>query len=256
MNLKHQVWMFMANNRFGLRLIDSYAKLKSLGIATVADDTDIVIEGYPRSANTSAVAAFRIAQNHQVNIAHHVHGAAQIKKACALEIPCIVLIRDPIDSIGSLCVRNSDISLHQATKNYIRFYKGILPLREKVVVAEFDNILKDFDSVIRRVNHHYHTSFRLLGESITASDFVKSEVERMDMQDNKSDSINKRTVALPSNDRHEFKAGYREMLEKSDSLKVLLADCYDLFSLFKQRQNDADHFSDTAMRSPKEEKEE
>ncbi|RMG27959.1 MAG: hypothetical protein D6732_19595, partial [Methanobacteriota archaeon] len=40
--------------------------------------TEIVIEGYPRSANTFAVVAFRLAQNRPVKIAHHLHMEAQI----------------------------------------------------------------------------------------------------------------------------------------------------------------------------------
>lgn len=39
----------------------------------VARDTEIVIEGYPRSANTFAVAAFLLAQGRPVKIAHHLH---------------------------------------------------------------------------------------------------------------------------------------------------------------------------------------
>src|SRR5262245_54574684 len=41
-------------------------------------DTDAVIEGFPRSANTFAAAAFALAQTTPVRLAHHLHVPSQI----------------------------------------------------------------------------------------------------------------------------------------------------------------------------------
>lgn len=58
----------------------------------VNEDTDIVIEGYPRSANTFAVAAFEITQGKPVKIARHTHAVAQLKRATRLKKPTLVII--------------------------------------------------------------------------------------------------------------------------------------------------------------------
>src|SRR5689334_19049404 len=72
----------------------------------VSRGTEIVIEGFPRSANTFAVVAFRLAQQREIEIAHHLHAAAQIKHAINLKVPVIVLIREPSDAILSVAVKD------------------------------------------------------------------------------------------------------------------------------------------------------
>ncbi len=63
--------------------------------------TELVIEGFPRSANSFSVTAFRRLQQKKVNIAHHHHVPAQIIKAINLQIPILVLIRSPKDAVIS-----------------------------------------------------------------------------------------------------------------------------------------------------------
>src|SRR5262245_45373054 len=41
-------------------------------------DTELVIDGYMRSANTFAVYAFQMAQRRPVRLAHHLHAPAQV----------------------------------------------------------------------------------------------------------------------------------------------------------------------------------
>ena len=57
--------------------------------------TQLVIEGYPRSANTYAVVAFAAVQPERPRIAHHLHVAAQVLAAVDRDIPTMVLIRRP-----------------------------------------------------------------------------------------------------------------------------------------------------------------
>lgn len=78
------------------RILSFKQKYKSL---LVNEDTDIVIEGYPRSANTFAVAAFEIAQGKPSKIARHTHAIAQLKRAAALKLPTLVIIREPEQAI-------------------------------------------------------------------------------------------------------------------------------------------------------------
>jgi hypothetical protein len=65
----------------------------------VTPDTQLVIEGFPRSGNSFARRAFVMAQNessHKTRIAHHIHVPAQVVRAARWRIPTLVLIRrDP-----------------------------------------------------------------------------------------------------------------------------------------------------------------
>lgn len=62
---------------------------------------DIVIEGVPRCANSFAVTAFRFAQPGSVKIAHHLHTPAQVLRGVELDLPCLVLVRNPRETIIS-----------------------------------------------------------------------------------------------------------------------------------------------------------
>jgi len=67
--------------------------------------TELVIEGFARSGNTFAVAAFSLAQPRPVRLAHHLHAPAQVLLAARMGIPCIVLVRDPVDAVASRLIR-------------------------------------------------------------------------------------------------------------------------------------------------------
>src|SRR5262249_51694754 len=65
-------------------------------LAPIRDETEVVIDGFPRSGNTFAVAAFHFAQlPRDVKIAHHVHLPAQLLSALRLRLPPPLLVRHP-----------------------------------------------------------------------------------------------------------------------------------------------------------------
>ena len=61
----------------------------------VTPDTQLVMEGFPRSANSFARVAFNRAQSERVRIAHGLHVPAQVIRAARWRIPTLVLIRKP-----------------------------------------------------------------------------------------------------------------------------------------------------------------
>ena len=123
-------------------------------------DTDAVIEGFPRSANTFAVIAFQLAQSESIRVAHHLHVPSQVIAAAKWGIPTMVLVRDPEQAILSLVQLQPHITLQQGLKDYVRFYRRILPYREHFIVAPFEEVSTDFGALIRRLNAHFGTSFQ------------------------------------------------------------------------------------------------
>ena len=118
-----------------------------------------MIDGFQRSANTFAVTAFQVAQPEPVNVAHHLHAAAQIIAAVRAGIPTIVLVREPEETILSHMIRLPYATGRQAIKNYIRFCEGVAPYRRGFVVGEFRAVTSDFGAVVRDLNATFHTSF-------------------------------------------------------------------------------------------------
>ncbi len=125
----------------------------------IGTGTEAVIEGYPRSGNTFAVAAFRLAQERPVQLAHHLHAPAQVLEGLRLGLPVTVLIRRPEDAVLSSVIR-ARIDVRSALHMYVRFYARILPWRQRIVVAPFPTVVSDFGSVIRSMNDRFGTSFQ------------------------------------------------------------------------------------------------
>ena len=145
----------------------------------VADDTELVIDGYTRSACTFAVYAFQLAQQsprpaprkssrgsgpgrtpQPVRIAHHVHAAAQLLEAARRGIPTIVVIREPEGAILSQLLQEPHVSMRDALISYQRFYSILLPHGPRFVAGEFREVTTDFGAVIHHVNQRFHTRFR------------------------------------------------------------------------------------------------
>jgi hypothetical protein len=122
--------------------------------------TDIVIDGFPRTANTFATLAFQSAQDPPVTIAHHLHSAAHLIEAANLGLPAVVLTRDPLGTVISEAIRKQPVFIRTVLAAYCRFYSALLPFLDRLVVGEFDTVTTDLGSVIRELNARFGTSFR------------------------------------------------------------------------------------------------
>jgi hypothetical protein len=143
----------------------------------VSRHSEIVIEGFPRTGSSFAVAAFRRAQGRSVNVAHHVHAPAQVIAAVRWKIPALVLIRRPEDSVLSHVIRNPEIPMAQAISAYERFYGPLLPIRDRFVAATFEEVVDDFGKVIDRVNERYGTDFVSFEHTEENAASVLAEIE-------------------------------------------------------------------------------
>jgi hypothetical protein len=149
------------------------------GHGVVLDErTDVVIEGYPCSANWFAVAAFRVAQARPIRVGHHTHAPAHVIAAVRREMPVLVLARRPDDAVADWVALKPDLSVRQALRAYVRFYEPLLPYRDRFVVGFFDDVHTDFGLVIRRMNGRFGTSFREFEHTAAALRKVSEMVER------------------------------------------------------------------------------
>jgi hypothetical protein len=128
--------------------------------ATLArPDTAIVIEGFPRSGNTFAVAAFAVANGEDLPVGRHLHGAPHLLRAARLGLPAVVLIRRPADAVSSYLVRRPTLTGYDAVVEYLDFYRTAQVVLDRLVVGLFDQVITDFGVVIGAVNDRFGTSF-------------------------------------------------------------------------------------------------
>jgi hypothetical protein len=126
----------------------------------VTPDTQLVIEGFPRSGNSFARVAFVQAQREKVRIAHGLHVPAQVIRAARWRIPTLVLIREPRDAVLSFTIRDP-ISVDQALRYYLSFYETVEKYRDAYVLGLFEEVTGDFGRVIQHINERFGTAFSL-----------------------------------------------------------------------------------------------
>jgi hypothetical protein len=143
----------------------------------VTPDTQLVIEGFPRSANSFARVAFNRAQSERVRIANGLHVPAQVIRAARWRIPTLVLIRNPKDAVLSLVIRDP-ISVDQALRYYVSFYETAEKYRDAYVLGLFEEVTGDFGRVIRRMNEKFGTTFSAFDHNEQHVDEVFARVER------------------------------------------------------------------------------
>lgn len=129
----------------------------------VREDSILLVEGYPRSANSFTVGAIK--QNNTGHIASHLHCIGHVKQAIDMNIPCLILIRPPAQAVPSFLAWNNRLGAKQLLKEYISFYTQLMPYRHLIVTAEFDEVTTDLDHIIYRLNKKFGCELRFSGDT-------------------------------------------------------------------------------------------
>jgi len=162
----------------------------------VSKRTKIVIEGFPRCANTWTVVAFAETQANirEYDIAHHLHAPAQVHFALKHKIPCVVLIRNPLDAVKSLSVRTSHNNTEHIFKRYYKFYNSIIYQRDKFVICDFNEAVNEFPRLIEKVNSVFGTTY----SAPTMTNDLRSRIfKRIEYINKDEDSMGIKGIAIP-----------------------------------------------------------
>lgn len=123
--------------------------------------SEIVIEGFPRSANSYAANLFMSANPGVINIARHIHTISQIDVATRHNIPTLLLIRDPVGTISSFVKRFSEQDSQLLLRSYAQYYERIYAYRRDLVISDFPHTVSDLGPAIKELNLRYSKSFNL-----------------------------------------------------------------------------------------------
>lgn len=189
----------------------------------VDDDTDLVIEGFPRSANTYAVAAFRCANGSDPVVADHLHSSASVREGVRRGLPVLVLIRDPVAACASLIQRQA-VRPATALTAYIRFHRGIEPVLDRVVVSGFETTTTSFGTAIEALNRRFGTAYRVYEPTPENEAWCRDFVLAADRAD--QGAVRPHTVALPHAER---RAGRREVVNAVLRESALVAEAQSCF---------------------------
>jgi hypothetical protein len=140
--------------------------------------TELVIEGYWRSANTFSAHAFALAQERPVQLAYHTHAAATVIQAVRWQKPTLVLIRAPLEAITSRLLLHPHVTAAESLREYIWFYQALQAYQHDFVTATFEQITADFGHVIHRVNERFGTPFALFSHTPDRTRHIVEETSR------------------------------------------------------------------------------
>ncbi len=183
------------------------------GFWVVGRNSELVIEGFSRSASTFAVLAFESAQHRPVRIAHHTHAAAQVITAARKGIPTLVIVRDPVQVTASHMARRG-VSARSALAAWIRYHEHILPCRDRVVVASFEAVTADFGAVIREINAKFGTDFDVFDHTEANEAHVFERIDLLNREKYPRPTEERaRALARPTAEREEIKRAFLSGLD-------------------------------------------
>lgn len=177
---------------------------------------DLVIEGYPRSANTYVTEAFR--QSFPgFKIGNHFHSPMQIALAARYGVPTLVVVRTPIDAARSFYVYHQGrVSAGAALKRYIFFHETAARYLGSFAILDFTEAIQDVGIGIDRLNARFGLSLQRISTHETFVAHVKKVIEeaRLSRVKSRADSDASRArQTTPSDYKIELSAAAAEQFE-------------------------------------------
>lgn len=120
----------------------AYRRWRAPDQVLVDATTELVVEGYPASANSFAREVLREA-NPGLAVASHAHVSSQVRLAVHFGVPVIVLVRDPVDAIASIVSRRPDRHVDAELRRYEQFHRRVHAVLDRVAVVTFDQVTHD-----------------------------------------------------------------------------------------------------------------
>lgn len=181
-------------------------------------DTDLVIEGYPRSASSFMVGMIELLCRRREcpppRMAHHTHSPDQLKLAKLLGLPIVLLARCPADAVLSYHIF-SRLSIEQCIERYRVFYESALRLDTPMIVVEFAIAVSDFNSVIRRINSGFSLAIPQSDDVENDTKLLSSEKYKRAVKVHGDQAV--RRVGMPNAGREKIKRHLRDfVIEKLD----------------------------------------
>jgi hypothetical protein len=203
----------------------------------ITDRTELVIEGFPRSGNTFAVFAVKHAEGRPIDIASHVHHPAQVMLGVRKGLPTLVVIREPVGALASYLIAGAHGRPEAVLREYIRYHRTLLPYRDGFVVGRFEEVTKDLNVVIDRINARFGSSFRPFDQSPENVDAVFAAIEEHHLRTHPRQHAAS-VVPRPKGERDETNRRHVEALT-SDALAPLLAEAREYHRIFTADLPDA-----------------
>ncbi len=227
--LRHRLWHLSVWQLFYLFVISIFRP--GLYDKAVHDDTDVVIEGFPRSANTFLVHALELAVNGNIRIAHHLHDPCQIRCAVRRRIPCFVIVRDPLDAVVSWKLKAPYMDAELMLRVYVTFYRYAIQFEQSVFFLHYSDVVSCPTAVISEIMQRNVLKIHFDLTTITEAQIFHSIDERKRTRNEMLDNSFDLSVARPSEAKEKFKHALRHDIAEHETDQ--LSEATELYKRLK-----------------------
>lgn len=120
------------------------------------ESTEICVEAVPRSANTFFTMLIK-RWNPSIIMAHHTHGAANVKLALRYNVPTIIIIREPGAACASSIIRNTAwMTAADSLASYIAFHGALVDDIGDCMVFRFSDVIQHPDLCLEEMNNRFN----------------------------------------------------------------------------------------------------
>jgi hypothetical protein len=193
-------------------------------------DTEIVLEGFPRSANTYMYWFFVTAQQREVKVGHHLHSSYQIRTAVRYGIPCVFLIRDPLDCVASAILRDARMDAGTLLRAYRTLYSAAVHYADDMLIVPQKAAVEDPNLVIKAINERFGRAFDTLPQERLNE--VYERINARHLSDWKLSEPDPTRLALPSAQKEAAKEPIAEAIRKQHA--ALLEECQTRFESLRR----------------------
>ena len=197
----------------------------------IGENTDLVVEGFPRAGNTFVVYALQSASGNRLQVASHVHHPSQVKLAVARQIPTVLVVREPIATLSSYLTYAQHGRPSGVLKEYVSYHQELVPYADRLLVCDFEESTSDMSSVIARINLRYSMEIPPFDQSPANVERIFAKIARQHgILHPKLDPD--RVAPRPTAARQRISDHYRDELldPRNDSLLEEAQNIYDYFT--------------------------
>ena len=191
----------------------------------LAEDFDVWIEGFPRSANTFAAKSF-LAANPGAKVRSHMHLPPFVIHAHHSGKPGMLLLRCP-ESAALSWAAFWNARIAGCLDYYVDYHRALLSIAPELFIVRFDDAIQHFDKVMHRFNAHFGTAYAPMvhNEQTLANCFA--EMDRMQVE--WRGFVDEMRVCHPSAKRTTVIEQLRSQLHKSPRLERKLRAANEIY---------------------------
>lgn len=148
--LRHRLWHYGLWQKAYVSML-RLRRAPSLYAGVARPGTELVIEAFPRSANTFLVHAVENVAPRHLSIAHHLHDPGQMRRGAELGVPVFVILRRPLDAVTSWKLKAPGMDPRLMLRIYLSFHQAAHRSADAITFIRYEDVIERTGEVLAHV---------------------------------------------------------------------------------------------------------